>query len=787
MQCCSELTPPTAVTHSLSLPFLSSTANNLIVAKTSLLQLFTIKTVPIEVDSSRTPRRDLDSTTTKLVLVAEYALSGTVTALGRVKTLTSKSGGESLLVAFKDAKLSLVEWDPERYGLFTVSIHYYEREDLLGSPWAVDPSQSFNYLTVDPSSRCAALKFGTRNLAILPFRQAGDDLVMDDYDPDLDGEQPEPTSPTKLTNGSTPSSQTPYSSSFVLPLSILDSSLIHPIHLSFLHEYREPTFGILSTPVAPSSSLLHERRDVLTYSVFTIDLEQRASTTLLSISDLPYDLYRLIPLPLPVGGALLVGGNELIHVDQAGKTNGVGVNAFAKQSSSFPMTDQADLELRLEDCTIEQLDAENGEMLMVLSTGHLVVLSFKLDGRSVSGVSLRRVAEEHGGLAILAGASCASSLGPGRLFVGSEDAESVVLGWTRKLAQLTRRRSELQTEFDEDISDEDDDDYDDDLYASTAQDGHRQSDAGVSANKSQAGDYIFRTHDTLLNLAPLRGLTFGRPKLPAAAKENSHAAELTPEVELVSASGRFRGGGVTVLNRELSPEVTKRLELTEAQGIWSFRVQSSAPKGQPPQTAIKSKTNVTMSAGILGPFDDYVIISKKLDDGGDESMIYTLSASGFVELKDTEFDPAAGRTIEVGNLARGTRVVQVLGSEIRSYDSGASGSFPNSALHWLPFLKLYVPHISRCTSMKRAEDAVARSSYAMVEICNTAAAGGLQLVFGELLYRICMFSGVCDRCYLQECMYLMASFRVRAEASLLSCPVAIMQSVIHHTACHIPY
>ncbi|KAI9706218.1 MAG: hypothetical protein M1812_008248 [Candelaria pacifica] len=668
MQCYTELTPPTAVTHSLSLPFLSSTASNLIVAKTSLLQVYSLKTVPTDSSSSRSLRRELYDDTTKLVLVAEYTLSGAVTALGRVKTLSSKSGGECLLVALKDAKLSLVEWDPERYGISTVSIHYYEREDLQGSPWAVDPGQSFNYLSVDPSSRCAALKFGTRNLAILPFRQAGDDLVMDDYDPDLDGEPPETTSPTKLTNGNTSSSQTLYSSSFVLPLSILDPSLIHSIHLSFLYEYREPAFGILSSPVAPSSSLLHERRDTIIYSVFTLDLEQRASTTLLSISGLPYDLYKLIPLPLPVGGALLVGGNELIHVDQAGKTNGVGVNAFAKQASSFGMADQADLELRLEGCTIEQLDLENGEMLMVLNTGDLAIVSFKLDGRSVSGISVRQIAKDQGGLAILAGSSCASSLGPGRLFVGSEDTDSVVLGWTRKAVQLIRRRSELQAEFDEDISDDDDDDYDDDLYATTTQDGQKQSEAGLSSNKSQAGDYTFRIHDTLLNLAPMRNLTFGRPRVPVLEKDDPDSLGLVPSVELVSASGCGRGGAVTLMSRELSPRIRKRLEIPKAQGIWTFHVQSSTPKGQAPQTARHSTIKGTVSGDGLAHFDDYVIVSKVLDNGG-ESLIYTLTDSGFEERKDTEFDPAAGATVEVGTLAKDTRVIQVLESEIRSYDS----------------------------------------------------------------------------------------------------------------------
>lgn len=156
MQCYTELTPPTAVTHSLSLPFLSPSANNLIVAKTNLLQIFSLKSVIATttnevqsssfangVDASKTApatTRVDRLHTTKLVLVAQHELSGTITSLARVRILRSKSGGEALLVALRDAKLSLVEWDPERYSISNISIHYYEREDILSSPWEPDLS-----------------------------------------------------------------------------------------------------------------------------------------------------------------------------------------------------------------------------------------------------------------------------------------------------------------------------------------------------------------------------------------------------------------------------------------------------------------------------------------------------------------------------------------------------------------------------------------------------------------------------------------------------------------------
>ncbi|KAI9806955.1 MAG: mRNA cleavage and polyadenylation factor subunit [Piccolia ochrophora] len=709
MQCYTELTPPTAVTHALSLPFLSPSSSALVLAKTSLLQIFTTKSISKEVDtasSGHAAARDnvhyadrrmqdgdgLDpsflaadmvlqraerSNDTKLVLLAEHPLSGVVTSLARVKILNSKSGGEALLLAFKDAKLSLVEWDPERHGLSTISIHYYEREDLQGSPWAPDLAQCVNFLTVDPSSRCAALKFGVRNLAILPFRQPGDDLVMDDYDPDIDGERPETNQDSaKQTQEENEGRGTPYNASFVLPLSALDPSLIHPIHLSFLYEYREPTFGIISSSSAATSSLLYERRDLVSYTVFTLDLEQRASTTILSVTGLPYDLFKVIPLPVPIGGALLVGGNELIHIDQAGKTNGVAVNAFARECSSFGMADQSDLRMKLEGCVIEQLAMDVGDMLLVLSTGELAILTFKLDGRSVSGFSVRRVPVESGGSVIKSTASCTASLSRGRMFVGSEESDSVVLGWSRKPVQPARRKSLAEGMEDETFFDvEEIDDYDDDLYSAGGEDARRNSDVFASTSTpsySKSGDWSFRVHDSLLNIAPLTDLAIGKSGLDPNAEQESPTQDVTADLELVVATGTGKAGGVAMLKREIAPKTIGRFTFPEASGIWSVRAKQPVAKGLIPQASGQGKVSLDGGYAADDEYDRFMIVSRASSSGGEESNVYALTSTGFEEMGGTEFDPAAGGTVDVGLLGGDTRVIQILRSEIRSYDGGES-------------------------------------------------------------------------------------------------------------------
>ena len=687
MQCYTELTPPTAVTHSLALPFLSASANNLIVARTSLLQIFSLKSIVTSTtddsnrnaqlsnsnhrddahapDSSLPPSANAKGDrvhTTKLVLVAQFELAGTVTSLARVKTLRSKSGGEALLVALRDAKVSLVEWDPQKYSISTISIHYYEREDIRSSIWESDLGSFVNYLSVDPSSRCAALKFGDRHLAIIPFHQVGDDLVMDDYeddyDPELDGERPDrKQSVSKPVAGGGEDEKTPYAASFVLSMLALDPSLSHPIHLSFLYEYRDPTFGILFSQGATSSALLHERRDNVSYAVYNLDLEQRASTTLSSVSNLPYDLFAVVPLSRLVGGALLVGGNEMIHVDQSGKTNGVAVNEFAKQSTALAMLDQSDLNMRLENCVVKQLGPDNSDLLIILNTGELALLSFKVDGRSVSGLSIRRVKGADGDNTMLAGPSCASIVGRSRIFIGSEDSDSLLLGWSRKSDRLKRKPSRTQMDVDQDedeieIDEEEIDDDEDDLYAETKPETKPQDQLPLLPNADAEEDYTFRLHDLMVNFGPMTDVTIRRSP-PSNLSSTSQAISYT---QLMIASGRGRAGGLTMFQRGVTTTSVDQLKIQNVHRIWSVRTKRSQADAHG------------------NGYDKYVVTSVQNSAGDEKSAVYSLDPSDgdIVELLETDFEADTGATVEVGSLNGGTKMVQVLQSELRSYDQGES-------------------------------------------------------------------------------------------------------------------
>lgn len=659
MQCYTELLPPTGITHALAVPFLSAIANNLIVARTSLLQIFSLRTVPFRSEEQQ------GQPANKLVLEREYSLPGTITDLCRVKILNTKSGGEGVLVAFRDAKLSLIEWDPERYGICTISIHYYERDDdLTRSPWASDLGSCGSMLSADPSSRCAVFQFGARSLAILPFHQAGDDLVMDEYGSDRDDITPK----DKIAATSTTTAyQTPYASSFVLPLTALDPSIIHPISLAFLYEYREPTFGILYSQVATSSALLHERKDIVYYTVFTLDLEQRASTTLLSVTRLPSDLFKVVALPPPVGGSLLIGSNELVHVDQAGKTNAVGVNEFSRQASAFSMTDQSDLALRLENGVVERFSEDNGDLLLVLSTGKTALVSFKLDGRSVSGISVIFQPTQTESL-MASAASSSAYLGNGRVFFGSEDADSVLLtttaGTKKSKSQAKHAANGLgglsddnDDGGDDDDNQSDDDAYEDDLYSSAAPETtvNTRQNRQISAS-SPFGLENLQVHDRLFSPGPIRDIVIGKNSAvttDGGQTENNASSDL----QLVAAQGSNRGGALLIMKREIDPLVVDSIcaDSPTANGtLWTVSIRQTSPDNNSEQG-----------------YRDYVILSKQEGAEREDSEVFILE-DGLKQFPASEFNTNHDLTVDIGVLPSQKRVIQILRNEVRSYDAGKS-------------------------------------------------------------------------------------------------------------------
>ncbi|TGZ84791.1 hypothetical protein EX30DRAFT_356919 [Ascodesmis nigricans] len=731
-----ELTPPTSVSHSVTLNFTSSTASNLVVARTTLLQIFDTTTYRTELSAAASqddPSADrriqasadvergefasdltLQRTTvedvTKLVLVAEFPLHGEVTGLARVKREADQAT-DALLISFKDAKASTVVWDPNTHTIDTWTLHYYEREEF-DSPVVLAEKMKAQ-LVVDPGNRAAVLRFGGDMLAILPVRQKGDEELELSEEVEMGGMKKDPKSeeieddddwdpsaPDKEdilmkngpTNGVTDEKKNAegksgsandqegqmeeiFHSSFVVSGEQLDEAVSHIVSLTFLHEYREPTLGILFAPKRSWTGWLEQRQDTLHYIVITLDCEQKASTPILSVAGLPYDLFQVVPMEPPIGGSLLLGANEIVHVDQAGKSTGVAVNPFYRKSTNFPgLVDQSDLCLALEGAQVVQLEGEGGDMLLIMKDGSAMIVGFKMDGRNVSGVKVTKMAN-HPGALVGGQVTSITSLGDKRLFVSCLEGDSRVIRWKRKgekkKAPIRPTDAALEDADIEDMYNMLDDDADDDLYgggggttdlSSARKDSVFLGGSGNTQHLSEfiaKGEYIFQTHDRLINLGPFRTITMGRPIFAADQKEKQSG--VTPDLEIVTPSGPLdtpEDAGVTIIRRSISPHVVGRLDFPAGKALWTVSVR----------TARTTTTTETEAAGLgeqglsaEDDYDRYLFVSKS-----GETQVFRVG-DAFDEVRDTDFEQD-GETIEVGTVGGGTRIVQVVSDQVRVYD-----------------------------------------------------------------------------------------------------------------------
>jgi len=63
----------------------------------------------------------------KMECMGEYRFFGNILAM---ESMSLSLARDALLLSFKDAKLSIVEYDPDVHDLRTISLHYFETDDL---------------------------------------------------------------------------------------------------------------------------------------------------------------------------------------------------------------------------------------------------------------------------------------------------------------------------------------------------------------------------------------------------------------------------------------------------------------------------------------------------------------------------------------------------------------------------------------------------------------------------------------------------------------------------------
>ena len=131
-------------------------------------------------------------------------------------------------------------------------------------------------------------------------------------------------------------------------------------------------------------------------------------------------------------------------------------------------------------------------------------------------------------------------------------------------------------------------------------------------------------------------------------------------------TGRGAAGAITALNRELHPTMLSQTKLPSAKGVWAVHARKQAPAGVVAEFGQDAEANSSSDVD----YDQYLVVSKTAEDGSESTVIYEVNGNELAETDKGDFEREEGLTLSVGVLARGTKVVQVLRSEVRTYDSG---------------------------------------------------------------------------------------------------------------------
>ena len=104
------------------------------------------------------------------------------------------------------------------------------------------------------------------------------------------------------------------------------TNVFNIIDVQFLHGYNQPTLMILHEPLKTQCGRIAVRKDTVRLDVLTLDVKERVSAFIWSKEALPFDAFEVLPVPMPIGGALVLSVNALFYLNQGVPPYGISLN-----------------------------------------------------------------------------------------------------------------------------------------------------------------------------------------------------------------------------------------------------------------------------------------------------------------------------------------------------------------------------------------------------------------------------------------------------------------------------
>ncbi|KAL0902907.1 hypothetical protein M5K25_028407 [Dendrobium thyrsiflorum] len=656
---------------------------NVVVTAANVLELYTVRVHEEDGRSSQLsgePRNGgvMDGLSgAHLELVCHYRLHGNIESM----VILSSGGDErskrrdSILLSFQDAKITVLEYDDAAHELRTSSMHCFEGPDWHYLKRGRESFSRGPTMKVDPVGRCVgALVYGLQ-MVIMKAAQAGQGLAVDDEPSNMGA-----------------SASVRIESSYIINLRDLD--MMHVKDFAFIHGYIEPVMVILQEKEPTWAGRVTWKHHTCMISALSISTTLKQHPLIWSAANLPHDAYKLLPVPSPIGGVLVICANS-IHYHSQSVSCSLGLNSFCAQLENS-------LDMPKSNFTVE-LDAANATWLshdvamFSSKTGELLLLTLVNDGRVVQRLDLMKSKAS-----VLT--SGITTVGCSFFFLGSRLGDSLLVQYSSGTSLPTSVHAK------EEAADADSDAplakklrrmSSDSLQDFTS--GEELSLFSTTSNSSESTQkvFTFAVRDSLINVGPLKDFAYG---LRINADLNATGISKQSNYELVCASGHGKNGAICVMQHSVRPDLITEVELPGCKGIWTVYHKSS--RGHAVDAFKPSKEDDEFHAYLIISLESRTMVLETADDLGE----VTERVDYYVQ----------GTTIAAGNLFGRRRVVQIFARGARILD----GSYMTQEL---PFGVHNSDHSSSPDSCTVSSASIA-DPYVLLKMVD----GSIQLLIGDL-------------------------------------------------------
>lgn len=542
---------------------------------------------------------------------------------------------DSIILAFQDAKISVLEFDDSIHGLRTSSMHCFEGPEWLHLKRGRESFARGPLVKVDPQGRCGVVLVYDLQMIILKAAQDGSGLVGDD---DAFGA------------GGAVSAR--IESSYIINLRDLDMK--HVKDFIFVHGYIEPVMVILHERELTWAGRVSWKQNTCMVSALSISTTMKQHPLIWSAINLPHDAYKLLAVPSPIGGVLVIGTNS-IHYHSQSASCALALNNYAVAVDGSQEMPRSSFSV--------ELDAANATWLLTdvallsTKTGELLLLTLVYDGRVVYRLDLSK---SKASSVLTVGIT---TIGNSLFFLGSRLGDSLLVQFTCGLGA-----SMLSSGLKEEVRDIEVDATPAKRLRRSSSDalqdmvsGEELSLYGSAPNNADSTQktFSFAVRDSLINVGPLKDFSYG---LRMNADANATGIAKQSNYELVCCSGHGKNGSLCVLRQSIRPEMITEVELPGCKGIWT--VYHKNGRGH--------NADFSKMAADDNEYHAYLIISLEA-----RTMVLE-TADLLTEVTESVDYFVQGRTIAAGNLFGRRRVVQVFELGARILD----GSFMTQDLNF---------------------------------------------------------------------------------------------------------